>query len=191
MSKLSLYTDGGCSHSGDGGWACVIVNEATGAKLPLSGGKKETTNNVMELTALLEGLRNLVDHGVTSGVTVYSDSEYTKNTYTKWMHSWARWGWRKSDGGEVSNLELIKQLYEIYPKITLDDYKWVKGHSGNPLNEYVDQLCQAEIKKQKGEAVNTVPEDVLQQDPTYLKLNAMTKQDIIKYVIAHGFKVES
>ena len=189
MINVSLYTDGGCSHSGFGGWAYVIVNEASGTYINFSGGEAGTTNNVMELTALLEGLRNLINHNVTQGVTIYSDSEYVKNTYTKWMHNWAKNGWKKADGGEVSNLEIIKELYELYPKIKIVDYVWVKGHDGNKYNELCDRCCTNEIKRLKGESVDDRPEDVLQQDPTYLKLNSMTKQEIIKYVIAKGFRV--
>lgn len=189
MTNISLYTDGGCSHSGFGGWACVIVNEASENYIRLSGGKAETTNNVMELTALLEGLKNLISHNVTQEVTIYSDSEYVKNTYTKWMHNWAKNNWKKTDGGEVSNLEIIKELYELYPKIKIKDYIWVKGHDGNKYNELCDRYCTNEIKKLKGEPVDDRPEDVLQQDPTYLKLNSMTKQEIIKFVIAKGFRI--
>lgn len=183
MSKVTMYTDGGCGKDGIGGWGCVLVNEAKGTHLSLSGGATNTTNNVMELTALLQGLKSLISHGITEGVTVISDSEYTKNTFTTWMHGWEKKGWRKADGGEVSNLEIVKQLFEVYPLIKLDDYKWVKGHSGNQYNELCDKLCTNEIKKLRGEPTVDA-EAVLSEDPLYLKLNAMTKQEIIKLIMS-------
>ena len=136
--KVTLYTDGACSgNPGPGGWACVLVYKET--EKELCGGARETTNNRMELTAVIEGLSILKE---SCDVELYTDSKYVLEGATKWLDGWCTRGWKRADKKPVLNVELWQQLMPELKRHQIT-WHWVKGHAGNPLNELVDSLaCQ-------------------------------------------------
>ena len=138
IKKVTLYTDGACSgNPGSGGWACVL--EYQGTQKQLSGGAPDTTNNQMELTAVIRGLSALKE---SCAVDLYTDSKYVLEGATKWLEGWCARGWRRADKKPVLNVELWQQL-QLELKRHQITWHWVKGHAGNPLNELVDTLaCQ-------------------------------------------------
>jgi ribonuclease HI len=132
-----VFTDGGASpNPGPGGWGAVYV-VAGDIVAEKSGHDPATTNNRMELTALIEGAR-LVPEG--TALTVYSDSNLAVRTITEWAAGWEKRGWRRKTGG-VENLDLVKEAYRIYRSRPELDLQWVKGHSGVAWNEYADELA--------------------------------------------------
>lgn len=135
---ITLYTDGACSgNPGPGGWACLLTYQDTSKHL--SGGHPQTTNNQMELTAVIRGLSELKQ---ACQVDLYTDSKYVLEGATKWLDGWIQKGWRRSDNKPVLNVKLWQQLLPLlsYHDIT---WHWVKGHAGHPQNELVDALaCQ-------------------------------------------------
>lgn len=139
MKEVTLYTDGACSgNPGKGGWGAILIYKDY--KKEMSGGEVETTNNKMELTAAIEGLRALKEP---CRVKLYSDSKYLIDGITKgWARSWRQKGWKKSDGKPALNVDLWEQILELdeYHEI---EYIWVKGHAGNPNNERCDRLAVA------------------------------------------------
>ena len=138
IKKVTLYTDGACSgNPGAGGWACVL--EYQGVQKQLSGGASETTNNQMELTAVIQGLLALKE---TCAVDLYTDSKYVLEGATKWLDGWSARGWKRADKKPVLNVNLWQQLMPELKRHQIS-WHWVKGHAGNPLNELVDTLaCQ-------------------------------------------------
>ena len=136
MSKVFLYTDGACSgNPGPGGWACLLrYNEA---QKEISGGAKETTNNQMELTAVIEGLSLLKKP---CEVELFTDSKYVLEGATKWLDGWIQKGWKKADKKPVLNRELWEKLIPLFEKHTIT-WHWVKGHAGHPENERVDAMA--------------------------------------------------
>ena len=146
MSKkpeVIVYTDGACSgNPGPGGWGAVLI--WNGKEKELSGGAPHTTNNQMEMQAVIEALKALNKPCL---VKIHSDSALIINAFTQgWIDSWQKRGWRKADKKPVENKELWQDMLEA---IKPHDVKWikVKGHSGIELNERVDQLAVAESKK--------------------------------------------
>lgn len=138
--KVELYTDGACSgNPGPGGWAFILRHPASGKEIKRSGGERETTNNRMEMTAVLEGLRALTRASV---VELYSDSQYVLKGMREWMAGWKRKGWRTADGQPVKNQDLWVALDELQVKHTLR-FNWVRGHSGHPENERCDRMAVA------------------------------------------------
>lgn len=139
MTKVKLYTDGACSgNPGRGGW-CAILQVGNHEKV-LSGGEEETTNNRMELSAVIAGLEALTRP---CEVTVVSDSKYVCDAFNKgWLDSWQKNNWRKSNKKPVLNVELWKRLLE---QTSVHDVKfeWVEGHAGHPQNERCDQVASA------------------------------------------------
>lgn len=142
--NIILYTDGACSgNPGMGGWAAILNYK--GVEKVISGGEKETTNNRMELTAVIKGLEKIKG---AQHVDVYSDSAYVVNAFEKdWISSWKAKGW-KTTKGEVQNLDLWKQLIALTEK---HDVVWhkVKGHSDNEYNNRCDRLAVGEIEKMR------------------------------------------
>ena len=140
-NKVILYTDGGCEpNPGIGGWGAVLLyNEHT---KELSGGEPDTTNNRMELTAAIEGLSVLSRK---CDVVVITDSEYVKRGITEWLPAWKRRGWVRK-GGALKNLDLWQRLDALTQKHQID-WRWVKGHAGNELNERCDTLAKEMIHK--------------------------------------------
>ena len=139
MQKVTIYTDGACSgNPGPGGWGAILI--AGDYKKEISGGSKETTNNIMELTAILEALKALKTE---CDVELYSDSAYCVNLITNWMYSWERNGWMRPKNQEVKNLEIIKQIFNL---AHLAAFEKVKGHAGIEWNEYVDKLATGKVK---------------------------------------------
>jgi ribonuclease HI len=139
---IFLYTDGACSgNPGPGGWGALIRRET--GDIELSGGETNTTNNKMELTAVIEGLRRIEKE---SDVTIVTDSEYVKNGMTKWIFNWLKNNWRTAAKQPVKNKELWLALLALTKsrKIT---WQWVKGHSGHTENERCDSLARDEIEK--------------------------------------------
>ena len=136
MSKVYLYTDGACSgNPGPGGWACLLkYNEA---QKEISGGAKETTNNQMELTAVIQGLSLLKKP---CEVELFTDSKYVLEGATKWLTGWVQKGWKKADKKPVLNRELWEKLIPLFEKHTIT-WHWVKGHAGHPENERVDTMA--------------------------------------------------
>jgi len=147
MNELSIYSDGGCSgNPGPGGWGYVIVsgeNEIVG-----SGGEEMTTNNRMELTAVMEALRNVIATAAWNGmpVTVYTDSQYVQKGISQWISGWKRNGWRTTSKEPVKNKDLWVSLDELANQLS-PKWVWVKGHAGIHYNEVCDQLTQQEIGK--------------------------------------------
>ena len=143
MQKVTIYTDGACSgNPGPGGWATILIYKDI--KKEISGGNKNTTNNIMELTAILEGLKMLKTE---CDVTLYSDSAYSVNAFNKgWIYSWKKKNWKKSDGQEVKNKEIWQEIYDLTKKHNVKFIK-VKGHSDVELNNRCDELAREEIEK--------------------------------------------
>ena len=130
-----VYTDGSSlGNHGRGGWAAISED------FKLCGAQPNTTNNVMEMTAILKALQECVQRGI-SEVCIITDSNYVKQGITSWIHNWKRNGWKTSSGGDVKNRELWIQIDELRMKIKMIEWKWVKAHNGNPQNEAVDRLA--------------------------------------------------
>ena len=145
MKTVTLYTDGACSgNPGPGGWGAIL--EFMGHEKEMSGGEESTTNNRMELTAVIMGLRALKEPCV---VELYSDSKYVIDGLQKgWAESWRKKGWVKSDKKPALNPDLWGELLDLTEKHTLH-YHWVKGHAENEKNNRCDELAVAEWKKFK------------------------------------------
>ena len=143
MKAVTLYTDGACSgNPGPGGWGAIL--EFQGIEKELSGGESSTTNNRMELTAVIRGLEALKESCI---VELYSDSKYVIDGLSKgWAESWRKNGWRKADKKPALNPDLWEQLLNLISKHQLN-YHWVKGHAENPKNNRCDELAVAETAK--------------------------------------------
>ena len=147
MAELTLYTDGGChGNPGPGGWAYRI--EYDSKTIENNGGESATTNNRMELSAVIRGLEEI---GQTSNsaqgpvqVKVYTDSQYVKNGITTWIHTWVRNGWKTSAKKPVKNRDLWMRLHELSGEFDIE-WKWLRGHSGFDGNERCDTLVQEAI----------------------------------------------
>jgi len=143
INEVTIYTDGACSgNPGPGGWAAILM--AGGAKKELSGGEKDTTNNRMELMAVIEGLNALKRP---CKVDIYSDSAYVVNAFEQnWIDNWIRNGWKNSAKAEVANSDLWKRLLELTSTHNVTFHK-VKGHADNEFNNRCDELAVAEWKR--------------------------------------------
>ncbi len=144
MNKVEIFTDGACKgNPGPGGWGAILRYGTT--EKEIYGASKNTTNNIMELTAVIESLKNLKKP---CELIITTDSKYVKNGITEWIHNWKKNGWRTAAKKEVKNKELwieLDSLIQIH-SITWD---WVKGHSGHPENERADLLANVAIEKLK------------------------------------------
>ena len=147
LTYVELFTDGACSgNPGPGGWGAIL--RCNGIEKELSGGEKETTNNRMELLAVINGLEAL---NRKCKVKIYSDSSYVVNGITKgWAEGWKKRGWIKSDKKPALNPDLWEQLLAL-THIHQMQYHWVKGHAENPKNNRCDELAVAQWKRIKGE----------------------------------------
>lgn len=135
-TKLDIYTDGGCvPNPGAGGWGVAIYQDGEEVWSE-SGGEIETTNNRMELTAIIKALE--LAHG--QPCLIFTDSMLCVNTLSQWAKGWKAKGWRKADGGQVKNLDLVKRAYELFQN-SKAKMVWVKGHAGNIGNERADKLA--------------------------------------------------
>ena len=143
MKTVTLYTDGACSgNPGPGGWGAIL--EFNGIEKELSGGEVSTTNNRMELTAVISGLQALKEPCI---VELYSDSKYVIDGLSKgWAESWRKNGWKKADKKPALNPDLWEILLNLTAQHQLR-YHWVKGHAENPKNNRGDALAVAETKK--------------------------------------------
>ena len=137
MKHVDLYSDGACSgNPGPGGWCSILVYN--GKELELSGFEADSTNNRMELTAVIKALETLK---VSCAVTVYSDSKYVVDSVKKgWLKNWQAKGWKNSQRQTVPNLELWKRLVPMLEKHEVD-FVWIKGHAGHPYNERCDAVA--------------------------------------------------
>ena len=139
--NYALFTDGACEpNPGVGGWAFILRNSDTGKESIEVGREPNTTNNRMEMMAVIAGLTRLEKP---SNVTVVSDSKYVLDGMSSWMKKWKRNGWTRSGG--IKNLELWKKLDVLAMKHNVS-YKWVKGHSGHPENERCDKLAMEQVR---------------------------------------------
>ncbi len=145
MKTVTLYTDGACSgNPGPGGWGAIL--EFNGIQKELSGGESSTTNNRMELTAVIRGLEALKEPCI---VELYSDSKYVVDGLTKgWAKKWQANGWRKSDKQPALNPELWQRLLELTAVHTVRCH-WVKGHADSEMNNRCDRLAVAQWKNPK------------------------------------------
>lgn len=143
MDTVTIYTDGACSgNPGPGGW-CAILRAGRHEKV-LSGSEAETTNNRMELTAVIEGLSALKRP---CSVEVVSDSRYVCDAVNlRWLDAWKRKKWKKGDGKPVLNPELWQRLDALLQTHTVR-FTWIRGHAGHPENERCDAAAVAEYKK--------------------------------------------
>ena len=141
---IRIYTDGACSgNPGPGGWACILM-DATHSK-KLSGGSNRTTNNQMELTAVIQALKAL--KRPKEPVVVYTDSKYVCDAFNlRWIDGWISNGFVSSSGKPVKNRNLWMELIPLAYKYQVE-FRWVKGHDGNTFNEEVDRLAVAESRR--------------------------------------------
>mgnify|MGYP002518187903 CR=1 FL=1 len=145
MKKVEIFTDGACSgNPGPGGWGAIL--RYNGVEKELSGGEKDTTNNRMELTAVISALKALK---MPCEAVVTTDSKYVYESVTKgWVYSWQKNGWRKADKKPALNVDLWTELLDLLSKHQVT-FNWVKGHNEHPENERCDRLAVAECEKYK------------------------------------------
>lgn len=138
MSDVVIYTDGACSgNPGPGGWGALLMRGEV--EKELSGGERDTTNNRMEMMAVIQALKALKRH---CNVTIYTDSKYVLQGLTEWMPNWKKRGWKTADKKPVKNVDLWQELDMLAAKHTVT-WQWVKGHNGDVHNERVDALARA------------------------------------------------
>ena len=153
--EFTIYTDGGCSgnkrNSGcQGAWACIILDPGNNEIGKAFQAENNTTNNRMEMTAIIKGLELLknmtaVLYGGTKfhDCVVVSDSKYVINNFEEYLPEWKKNGWRKSGGGSVINVDLWKKICSLFPEFKSFKFKWVKGHSTNRFNQEADALVRS------------------------------------------------
>lgn len=138
--RVDIYTDGACSgNPGPGGWGAILVSGSN--EKEISGGEADSTNNRMEMMAVIEGLRAIKK--TPCDVTVHTDSKYVLQGATEWMAGWKAKGWQKKGG--LKNADLWQMLDVELAKHNVD-WEWIKGHSGHPMNERADELAVAASK---------------------------------------------
>jgi len=173
-----IYTDGACSgNPGPGGWG-TLVEFADGQVQELGGRDTQTTNNRMEMQAAIAALEFLAEADIDSGsVILHTDSEYLKNGITKWIKGWKRKGWKTSSGKPVLNKDLWQQLDQLSQTLSTEeisvDWRYVRGHAGNPGNERCDEIARAyshaqpiSLKQHQKTAKSLVTASVSELDPT-------------------------
>ena len=137
MSAVVIHTDGACKgNPGPGGWGALIEHD--GSVVELSGGEHATTNNRMEMTAVIRALETLAGGG--ADVDLYTDSQYVKNGIETWIHGWKRNGWRTADKKPVKNADLWRILDALAARHRIR-WHWVRGHNAHPGNERADALA--------------------------------------------------
>lgn len=145
--KYHIYTDGACNRKETGGWGAILCYKKH--KKEILGGTGKTTNNKMELTAVIEALKCIkLPH---REIIVYSDSQYVIKGITKWMTGWAKRGFRNARGEEIKNIELWMELKELTDNLNVE-FEWVRAHAGVEGNEIADQLANSgmyRVKKRK------------------------------------------
>jgi len=140
--QVQVHTDGAClGNPGPGGWAALL--RYRGRERELSGGEAATTNNRMELMAAIMALETLREP---CDVVLHTDSQYVRQGITLWMPNWLRRNWRTATGAAVKNQDLWERLQAAATRHRVD-WRWVKGHSGDPDNERVDQLARAQAER--------------------------------------------
>tara|TARA_B100001029_G_C15030341_1_gene436501 strand:- start:729 stop:1175 length:447 start_codon:yes stop_codon:yes gene_type:complete len=138
--KVSIYTDGACKgNPGKGGWGALL--EYSGKIKEINGCSKKTTNNMMELTAVIKSLEIL---NRPCNIIITTDSQYVKNGITQWIHSWKKNGWKTANKKPVKNKELWLRLDQAILGHKIQ-WEWIKGHSGHPQNERADELANLAI----------------------------------------------
>jgi ribonuclease HI len=141
--SITIYTDGACKgNPGRGGWGAWL--SVGGHEKELWGGEALTTNNRMELTAVIEALAALKRH---SDVVLYTDSQYVRQGITTWIHNWKKRGWKTADHKPVKNIDLWQRLDELAATHKVQ-WRWVKGHAGDPGNERADALANRGVADQ-------------------------------------------
>jgi len=141
--EIRIYTDGACvGNPGPGGWAAIILEEKE--KKEIFGGERLTTNNRMELTAAIKALEYCAEkedkQKVLKQIIIYTDSTYVKDGITVWINNWKKNNWKTADKKNVKNVDLWKKLNEL-EKSNKIEWRWVKGHSNDPMNDLVDKLA--------------------------------------------------
>ena len=138
MKNIEIHTDGAClGNPGPGGWAALLRYNAH--ERELAGGEPDSTNNRMELTAAIMGLEALSEP---CQVMLQTDSQYVRQGITEWMPNWVRRGWKTAAGDPVKNRDLWERLHTAAGRHRVE-WRWVKGHNGDPDNERVDQLARS------------------------------------------------
>ncbi|OAI52185.1 ribonuclease HI [Betaproteobacteria bacterium SCGC AG-212-J23] len=133
---VEIFTDGACrGNPGPGGWGAIL--RSNGHEKEFFGGEPATTNNRMELTAVIRALEALKRP---SHVSVYTDSQYVQKGISEWIHTWKRKGWRTADKNPVKNEDLWRRLDEVAAQHEVE-WHWVRGHDGHPENERADELA--------------------------------------------------
>lgn len=142
LTAVDIYTDGACARNpGPGGWAAILRYKGT--EKEISGFESDTTNNRMEMKAVIEALRTLKR---ACRVKVHSDSQYLRDGITLWIHGWKRNGWKTRDKRPVKNRELWEVLDNLSQTHKVE-WIWVQGHAGHPENERCDELARREITR--------------------------------------------
>jgi ribonuclease HI len=142
QAEVVLFTDGACSgNPGPGGWAFILRHPGSGRETQDSGAEAETTNNRMELTAVIRALEALKR---STALRIHTDSEYVRRGITEWIANWKARDWKTADKKPVKNRDLWERLDALAGQHDIE-WRWVKGHSGVPGNERVDALANAAI----------------------------------------------
>ena len=150
LNSIDIYTDGACKgNPGPGGWGVLL--KSAGAEKELFGGERQTTNNRMEMMAVIQGLKALKRP---CQVNLYLDSEYVRKGITEWIHGWKARGWRTAAKEPVKNADLWQEMDALVQTSGHDiTWRWVKGHAGDPGNERADALANKGVAHALGQAL--------------------------------------
>ncbi len=144
MKYIKVYTDGACKgNPGKGGWGFAIIDNNSPI-ICYYGGNESTTNNKMEITALIESIKELNKHNTEYFINLFTDSQYLINGCTKWIHGWSKSDWGANKSTTLKNIELWKEYYSLSRGKKIF-FHWVKGHSGNIYNDLADKLANAGV----------------------------------------------
>jgi len=152
--QMAIYTDGACEpNPGPGGWGLVVFMDGDIKNIDYAqyGYSDNTTNNIMELTAILMAFDVIPDTELAA--TIFSDSRYCVDGINSWMHKWQKKGWKKK-GGAIKNLDLWKEIFDKvkeFPRVKLE---WVRGHNGDMGNELADEFAELGLSSQKDMKIN-------------------------------------
>ena len=143
--NVEIFCDGSClGNPGPGGWGAIV--RQSGKEMEISGGKKNTTNNEMEMTAVIESIKQV---GGSTQITVTTDSQYVVKGATEWMKNWIKNGWKTASKKPVKNRPLWEEIHFLAEKHSIK-WVWIRGHAGHPENERSDQLALTAAREQSG-----------------------------------------